>query len=291
MSVPTGYSRNEIEDLMLRIIQRRNALSGLFPRQPLGPLRLVCSCDQCIHPAALPQLEKLAPADLSPELVGQYLGAAGALDVPQDAEARSEALAIFLHVLNCLGEAVMEGRDVERTFRRVWWFVEPEYWLASLFRTGFAPTLAPKARSLVADQLSDMLQCAIARGSARIEDCVVYLGMATDALPRVLAEIRSGRPRRHLGFWVGISGASPNSPAGMKNAGVSDFRRSYRFMDESDLRLLEDALADPATGRLIERFAFAARDPEWLGYLSRLLAWRDNTVLRNAETRAHPPQH
>lgn len=52
-------------------------------------------------------------------------------------------------------------------------------------------------------------------------------------------------------------------------------------MPEPQVEALMLALDHSDTERLLERYALAATDREWLTYLSRLMQWRDATLAQS----------
>ena len=286
MALTTGYDPAQIEALCTRIGQTRQALRAFVPNEPLGELDLVCGCSDCIADADYRRLVSRSPATFTGRDIGAYFGGAGAVDAPETDEARTEAFAIYLHVLDHLADAVLASRDLERAYTRVHSFVEPSYWLEPLYATDLIDALDPAAAQKISRLLTDLTELGVARNHARLPDVLIYLSRATDRFRMVVDSFLYGPPRRHLAFWVAVAGWTPNSPAGRQNNGVSDFRRSFSFMKPEDRVFLEDALADPGRGALLERYAFAARDADWLGYLSRLVAWRENTIMRSRSNRA-----
>lgn len=282
MGVPTGYSDAERKALRDALAQGRARLRAAVPAEPMGGPLLVCSCDRCFDTTALKVLQRVPARDLTPEQIGQYFGGAGAVDIPTDDDARREAQIVFLHVMDALAEAVLADRRTERAYKREHSFVEPNYWQLGILRTGFINAMEARLREDVIGLLQVMLEICLAKGSARLEDCVDYLGCFDGALERMLERLQSGPPRRHLAFWAGLGGGAANSPAGMRGNGVSDFPRTFNLMPDTALAALIAALDAPATGRMMERFGYAAKDAEWLGFLSRLIAWRENTMLRHS---------
>ncbi|OAN69110.1 hypothetical protein A8B78_21705 [Jannaschia sp. EhC01] len=289
MAVKTGYKKREVADLRARIKAHRAALRTHLPDAPLGDLRLVCGCSNCIDDDAYQALTTIPVPALTPRQVSFYFGGAGVMAPDTGAEARVEAFGIFLHVLDALAEAVLAEREVEGSYRRAWDFVEPEYWHLPLYRSGFLEDLTGPQRTQIADFLVDCVELGIAKNLPRMDDALVFLSLVTDRFGAVLEGIAKGPPRRQLAFWIAVAGWAPNSPAGKKNNGVKNFCNSFAFMEESARHALEDALADPEVEILLDRYAFAAKDREWLGFLSRLVAWRENTVALNAANRVNPP--
>lgn len=289
MGVRTGYTKAELDAYRTEVMTCRNILHAHLPREPLRGLELVCGCELCFEPDEYLRLARTPPCDFNRADVGRYFGGAGAVNAERTPEARTEALAILLHCLDALADAVLvRDTSKEGFYRRADWFIEPSYWHEPLYATGVMDDLPQRLASAVDGLLLALVHIAVARGSPRFEDCLIYLSRASGCFEPTLHAILADRPHKRLAFWVSVSGWSPNSPAGFENQGVSDFPRDFGFMAKPHIRLLEDALADPATERLLERFAYAARDEVWLAYLSRLVSWRENTVLRNKFSRARP---
>lgn len=251
-----------------------------LPREPLREILLMCSCDRCIDPPAYGQLIRVPPPDVTPDLIGQYFGGAGAVHAGQSEQEQYEARVIFTHVLWHLVEAVTApDRTEERAYARRHSFVEPEHWTYSLLRTDFHTAMPEPAATQMRALLVDVVWYAIANGSPRLQDTLIYLAMVADALPEVLEDLRKGPPRRYLRFWTTIAGGSVSSHPDMTRQARFDIHLFFNAMPVEGRMQLLAAMSDPDVEAMISRYAFAAREEGWLLYLSRLLDWRDRSIL------------
>ncbi|GAB5448831.1 MAG: hypothetical protein Gyms2KO_37040 [Gymnodinialimonas sp.] len=275
----TGYTKAENAAQAARIKAQAAAMVAELPQRPLQALELVCGCSMCIDAEAYGQLIRTPPPHMTTAMIRQYFGGAGVLEVETDASAQLEARVIFTHVLAHLGAAVCRPRTQERVHRREESFIEPNYWILPLLRTGFLDTLPHEVAAQYRVFLIDVVTHAVATGSARLGDALTYLAMVTNALPDVLEKFRIGPPRRYLRFWTTLAVGSVSSHPEMTRQARWDIHLSCNAMPiAARLRLL-DALASDEVEALITRYALAARDEGWMLYLSRLLEWRDRSVL------------
>ncbi|ABD53465.1 hypothetical protein [Jannaschia sp. CCS1] len=281
MAVRTGYKTAELAAQAERIKLQAAALVADLPRQPLQVLELVCACDRCIDPPAYDQLIRTPPPQLTTYMVGQYFGGAGAVKVETGMAEQREARIILTHVLAHLGEAVCRSREEERKYYRQAYFIEPAYWIEGLFRTGVIDTLSHEVATQIRVYLMEVVTHASAKGSARLNDALTYLALATTALPDVLERYRTGPSRRHLRFWTSVAGGLvQRGPDGQNPRGV-DLYKWFDAMPEPAVETLVLALDHPDTERMMERYALAAQDRDWLTYLSRLMQWREATLAQS----------
>ena len=278
MAVKTGHKEADLAAQEARIKTQSAALVAELPRQPLQVLELVCCCDRCIDPPAYRQLIRTPPPAITTAMIGQYFGGAGAVIIDTGEAEQREARVILTHVLAHLGDAVCRTRDEERTYARQVYFIEPAYWIEGLFRTGVTGTLSHGVRAQIRVYLTEVVTYAAATGSARLGDALTYMTLATSALPDVLEGFRTGPARQHLRFWTSLAGGQVRRGEGGKNPRGMDLFRSFDLMPERSVETLMLALDHPETERMMERYALAARDQEWLIYLSRLLQWREATL-------------
>lgn len=279
MAVKAGYKKTELAAQADRIRTQAAAMVADLPAQPLQVLELVCGCPMCIDETAYLQLIRTPPPEFTKAQIGQYFGGAGAVPVDIGAPEQREARVIFTHVLAHLGDAVLRPRDQERTYRYEDYFIEPAYWIASLFRTEFIGILPHEVATQYRVYLTDVVTYASATGSARLSDALTYLALATPALPDVMETFRTGPPRRYLRFWTTLAGGSVSSDPAMTRQARWDIHLACDAMPVPARMQLLDAMAAPEVEALITRYAMAARDEAWLLYLSRLLEWRDGSVL------------
>lgn len=279
MSVNTGYKKAELAEMNARLTAQAEALVAGLPSAPLRELALVCACSNCIDVPAYDLLIRMPPPNLTPDLIGQYFGGVAVVEGGTSVEDQFEARVVFTHVLAQLAEATLRDRPQERVYLRQHYSIEPEHWTRTLLKTGFHDALPEAERDRICAQLADIVFYAGASGSGRLCDALTYLGMLTDALPGVLEAVRQGPPRRQLRFWTTFVGWQVSShPKGRTDPGF-DLNVMLSSMPEAGIDAMCAALEHPETERMIESYAFAAQDPEWLLYLSRLLKWRENTVL------------
>lgn len=260
-----------------------SGLAPLFPARNLGLLELVCTCGDCIDSHVLPQLMQARPADLGAEQLGHYFSAAPMVPVPKDGPAQVQALGLYLAVLRVLSSDVLAPRETERSFRRAHWFVEPEHWIAGLFRTGFAEDCAGETRAVISQHLKLVTEAAIGGRSARLWDVLGHWGrFDAEGFVAWIGALDAAAPLAQLLFWVGLGETAANSPAGRAGNGVTDIGSGLCMTRPEARAALLEALAASSTGRLLERYAMAARDEAWFDFLARLSAWRDNTIARSS---------
>lgn len=279
MAVKTGYKKAELAAQAARIRTQAAALVAELPTQPLQALELVCCCPMCIDEDVYLQLVRTPPPQFTPGQIGQYFGGAGAVRVEIGAQEQREARVIFTHVLACLGAAVLRSREEERAYRRQDYFIEPEYWILSLLRTNFIDALPHAVVAQFRVYLIEVVNHAIATGSGRLSDALTYLALTTNALPDVLEKLRTGPPRRYLRFWTALARGYVSSDPEMTRQSVWDIHGAYNAMPIPGRLQLLEAMEAPEVEVLITRYALAAKDEGWLLYLSRLLEWRDRSVL------------
>lgn len=278
MPVKTGYKIAELTVQAERIKTQAAALVAELPSKPLQVLELVCSCDRCIELDVYMQLIRTPPPQFTVDQIGQYFGGAGAVPIDIGEEEQREARIIFTHVLAHLGHSILRTREQERTYDPAIYFVEPAYWIESLMKTGFIDTLPHEVKAQMRVYLLEVVAHAAAKDSARFRDALIYLTMATDALPQLLEDVRTGPPRKHLRFWTSVASGLVNRGPGGKNPRGIDLYSWFATMPERAVDTLMLALDHPETERMMERYAMAAKDEGWLTYLSRLLQWREATL-------------
>lgn len=281
MAVKTGYKKADLAAQAARIKVQSAALIAKLPRQPLQVLELVCGCDRCIDPPIYAQLIRTPPPAMTTDMIGQYFGGAGAVSIDAGEVEQREARVILTHVLAHLGDAVCRTREDERSYARKVYFIEPAYWIEGLFRTGVIDTLPHGVAAQIRVFLGEVVTHAAATGSARLGDALTYLALATNALPDVLDGFRKGHSRYHLRFWTTLAGGQVRRGDDGQNPRGMDLFWWFDLMPEPAVEALMLALDHPETGRMMERYALAARDEEWLIYLSRLLQWREATLARS----------
>lgn len=279
MPVRTGYKKSEIAALSQHVTDRGDALIADLPRTPMWDLTLTCNCERCIDPEFLPLLQKTEPPDLTERMIGQYFGGVAAVLSTTDEAAQYEARVVMTHLLAHLGRVVALPREEARALKRQYYYLDPDYLVRYMLDTGFVAQLPPKVAAQIEAYLVDVVHLAVARGATSLDSALCYLALFTDALPKVLEGYRRGAPRRHLRFWSAVAGGSVGSePSGPRGRG-KDFHLFYSGMPLDDVARLLAALEAPEVPRLIERYAFQARDQGWLQYLSNLLEWREATIL------------
>ncbi|WP_224816995.1 hypothetical protein [Hasllibacter sp. MH4015] len=278
MAVKTGYTNAELSALAARIRAQAHALVTALPEEPLRALHLTCTCDRCIDPAAYPKLCRTPPPQMTEDLITQYFGGVAAVETQTTEEARFEARVILTHVLALFGRMVVMPAEEGRAMRRRLSYLDGDYLLPYLLRTGFLPRLSAGVRGQITAYLVDVAHYAIARGSAAVDTALCYVGIFTDALPDLLESYRAGPPRRHLRFWTALGRGFVTKGDDTARNG-KDLHLWLRGMNPPDRLLVLHALEAPEVAMLFERYAFQARDPDWLQYLSNLLDWREKTIL------------
>lgn len=282
MPIKTGYKKADLAAQAGRIKTQADALVAGLPRQPLQGLELVCGCDRCIDPPVYDHLIRTPAPQFTTRMVGQYFGGAGAVPIDIGEREHREARVFFTHVLAHLGEAVCRSREEERNYFRTDYHIEPAYWIENLIKTGFLDTLAHEVKAQMRVYLMEVTTYAAATGSARFNDALTYLAMATDALPQLLENLRNGLPRKHLVFWATLAGGGVSTHPSRRNPSGADLYLTFHAMPERGVEALMLALDDPQTERMMERYALAAKDQAWLTYLSRLMQWREATLSRSS---------
>lgn len=278
MAVKTGYTTGELGTLRERIARRADALIADLPREPLWQLNLTCTCDRCIDPDVLPVLCKTAPPHMTDRMISQYFGGVTASLTDQTEASQYEARVILTHVMAHLGRMIILPREAAREMSVRLSYVDADYMIPGLFKTDFLPQVPVATKADMRSYLLDVAHYAIAAKTTRLDDVLCYLALFTDALPEFIDTYRTGPPRRHLRFWTSIAGGSvSNDRTGVR--GGKDFHLFYSGMPRADRERLLAALEAPEVPLLIERYAFQARDPQWLQYLSNLLEWREATIL------------
>lgn len=282
MPVKTGYEISELTVQAERIKTLAAALVAELPSKPLQALELVCVCDRCIELNVYLQLIRTPPLQFTMDQIGQYFGGAGTVPIDIGEAGKREAHIIFTHVLAHLGYSILRTREQERTYRSATYFIKPAYWIESLMKTGFIETLPHEVKVQMRVYLLEVVTHAAAKNSAHFHDALTYLTMATDALPQLLEDVRTGPSRKHLRFWTSVaSGLVTRGPGGENPAGI-DLYSWFSSMPERAVDTLMLALDHPKTERMMERYAMAAKDEEWLTYLSRLLQWREATLQQSS---------
>ncbi|MEJ6395641.1 hypothetical protein V8J82_20450 [Gymnodinialimonas sp. 2305UL16-5] len=278
MAVRTGYKKSEIRGLACRISDRSNALVAALPEDPLRELHLVCCCDRCIDPEALQRIRKTPPTRLTDDLINQYFGGAAAVEAATDEQARLEAYIILTHVIAHLGHMTTLPDAEARDYSRQHHYLPADYLIPYLFATGFAPRLGPQKQAEINDYLLDLARYAVAKRARSFDNVLCYLSLFGNRLPDLFEEFRQARPLRQLRLWTTLArGHVTSHPDG--RASPKDLHLWFSGMPLADRQHLLAALEAPQTAMLIERFAFAARDRDWLTYLSRLLEWREMSIL------------
>lgn len=127
--------------------------------------------------------------------------------------------------------------------------------------------------------LVDITHYAVANGSPLLSKTLTYLSIVTNALPEVLERVRTGLPRQHLRLWTTLAGGAVSShPDATQQARFDIHLFCHAMPIEGRFQLLS-AMASSEVEALITRYALAAKDEAWLLYLSRLLEWRDRSIL------------
>ena len=279
MAVKTGYKKNELARAERELITAARALVSALPAAPIGAPQLVCCCDRCIDPPALAAIMKTPPKDWPRDLVSQYYGGAGAVGVDDSAEGRDEAWIVLTHTVSLLAQGIALPSDEQRDFTRANHFIEPEYWTMNLLRTGVIASRDPLEIAQMRAVLTDCVALAAAKGGRLLRDALSFLALTGDGLRPALASVKDLPARKQLRFWTSFAGWIDHSPHPRYSVRGIDLHQHYFAMPVEGREALCAALEDPATERLIERYAFAAQDADWARYLSRLLQWREATLL------------
>jgi hypothetical protein len=278
MAVRTGYTKAELAALAERVSEGAEGLVRSLPEEPLWTIHLACCCDRCIDPDAHPKLCRTPPPQLTEVLITQYFGGVSAVETIQTDEARYEARVILTHVLALLGQMSVLPEEEAHDMRRRLSYLDADYLIPYLLDTGALRMFPDQVTADIRAYLVDLVAYNIARNSVSLDVALTYLTLFTDALPDVIDAHINGPPRRHLQLWTAIAlrFVSNGDDSGSRG---KDFHLFYSGMPLADRECLLAALDAPEVERLIERYAFQARDPKWLRYLSNLLDWREKTIL------------
>ncbi len=279
MAVRTGYKNAELARAGRDLVAAASALVSTLPATLIGTPRLVCCCDRCIDPPALSAIMRTPPQEWSCDLISQYYGGAGAVGGDDSPEGQEEAWIVLVHTIALLAEGIALPRDEQRDFMRANHFIEPEYWTMNLLRTGVVQTRRAQDNAQVQAVLTDCVALAAAKGGRLLRDALGFLALTGDGLPPFLASIKGWPARRQLRFWTSLCGWIDHSPHPRNPVHGIDLHQYHIAMPVAGREALCAALEDPATERLIERYALAAQDEDWARYLSRLLQWREATLL------------
>ena len=169
------------------------ALDRLYACLPdrLGPLSLVCTCDQCLPPDALHSLQSTPLRSLPPEAVSHWFAAApsyhddgrpiGPFTTGTAADHWPEALAMLVKVLEALGNEIATDGHGLSTLGRDWWFVEPERWTRRLLACDLRTRLPAAARGAL-DRALMVLADEALRAHIRTHARTVYHPVGTCAM-------------------------------------------------------------------------------------------------------------
>lgn len=128
MPIKIGYRKSESAAMVAGIKAQVAALVADLPSEPLGPLTLVCCCSNCIDDVAYGQLTRMSPREFTSDMVGEYFGGAGAVEVETNERDQLEARVIFTHVLWHVVDAVTTpDRNEERRYSLTRGFIDPNY--------------------------------------------------------------------------------------------------------------------------------------------------------------------
>ncbi len=279
MAVKTGYKKEELAEMSERLLADAQALVSTLQSETLDELRLVCCCDRCIDPPALRALCATPPSGWSRDLMSQYYGGAGAVGAAGGLAEQVEAWIVLVHTIALLAQGTTLSRDDQRAFMRNNHFIEPEHWTMNLIRSGVLENRPAADIERLATLLNDCALLASARDSSMLRDALTFSGLVEGALSKTLASIRALPPRKRLRFWTNFAGWIDHGPTLKRSITGIDLHRWYRAMPPEGREALLAALEDVDVARLIERYAYAAQDETWARYLSRLLEWREATIL------------
>lgn len=247
-----------------------DALRALHAFTPdrIGPLALICTCDQCLPPEALKCLETGPVGALPPEAVSHWFAAApayhadgrpiGPFATDRAGDHWPEALALLVLTLDTLAQEIAgEGHGLS-TLRRDWWFAEPAEWTLRLLSAGLPGRLPEPARRALDRALMALVDEALATGSARLLDTLEYLGAFGRGLPALIGWVEAQPLRAQLAFWTQVLGGRLGVAEGRD---CEDFRRATRIMPQALAERMNRAAMNPRLGALLRRAAASLADP------------------------------
>ncbi|MCB1390464.1 MAG: hypothetical protein KDK12_15185 [Rhodobacteraceae bacterium] len=249
------------------------ALDRLYACLPdrLGPLSLVCTCDQCLPPDALHSLQSTPLRSLPPEAVSHWFAAApsyhddgrpiGPFTTGTAADHWPEALAMLVKVLEALGNEIATDGHGLSTLGRDWWFVEPERWTRRLLACDLRTRLPAAARGALDRALMVLADEALATGSVRLLDTLEYLGAFGRGLPALVDWLESQPLRSQLKVWAQVLGGRACAPDARAGRAWEDFRTATHILPIPLADRLNRAAMNPRLGALLFRAALVLRDP------------------------------
>ncbi|WP_039018157.1 hypothetical protein [Halocynthiibacter namhaensis] len=278
MAIRTGYTKAELLVMARTITAQADALVAELPNQPLQVLALACDCDRCIDPDSVWALRRTPAPDLTTALVAQYLGGLGAMGLETDDDARFEARVMLTHVVTEYGRWVVQSSGVtgNKSIRPS--HLSPFGIVECLFQTGVVPRLDATLQTQIQDYLSDVVRYCVAQRARGLDGALCFLSLFGGRIQDIMEEFQTGRPLRSLRFWTALARGHICSHQNHRTI-PKDLHRWFVGMPKMDREYLLCALEEPGVERLMERFAFSAKDPGWLLYLSRLLEWREVSIL------------
>ncbi|GAB1378491.1 hypothetical protein [Pararhodobacter aggregans] len=246
------------------------ALQGFAPDR-LGPLALICTCDQCLPPEVLICLETRPLAAIPPEAVSHWFAAAaahhadgrpiGPLSTDRAEDHAAEGFAMLIKVLEALAAEMLQAGPGLSALRRDWWFVEPAAWTQRLLACGLPGALPEPARRALDRALMALVDEALATGSARLLDTLEYLGTFGRGLPALMAWVEDQPLRAQLSFWAQVLAGRACAPDARAGRSWEDFRAATRIMPRAMAERMNLAVMNPRLGDLMFRAALRLRDP------------------------------
>lgn len=249
------------------------ALSALHAFVPdrIGPLGLICTCDQCLPPEVLFCLQTRPLAAIPPEVVSHWFAAApvhhpdgrpiGPFAPGPASDHAAEGFALLIKVLEALAAEMAEAGPGLSALRRDWWFVEPAAWTQRLLACGLPFALPEAARRALDRALMALVDEALATGSARLLDTLEYLGAFGRGLPALMAWVEEQPLRAQLSFWAQVLAGRACAPDARAGRGWEDFRAATRIMPRAMAERMNLAVMNPRLGDLMFRAALRLRDP------------------------------
>ena len=278
MAIRTGYTRSELAEMVQAVTDQADVLVAGLPNEPLREILLACNCGRCLDPEALLSLRRTPAPELIDALIAQYFSGLGATGTKTNEHARFEARVILTHAIAIIGRWVVlpSGKADRRS--GPFSYLSPSGSMQCLFETGVVATLDTELRTEIQNYLSDVVRYCVAKGSPHLDSALCLLSLFGGRVQDIVAEFKVDRPLRHLRFWTALARRHVSAdPDDRVNA--TDLHKWLSEMTLMDREHLLTALEEPEVGRLIERFAFNAKDEAWMLYLSRLLEWREASIL------------